>query len=49
MFQGNHARHVETPEIQVHILNGHTLRFHSNTSLSFRRLLGFWGPASQSL
>ena len=41
MLQGDNACHVETPEIQVHLLAGHCLRFHSNASFCLRRLLGF--------
>ena len=40
-LQRNYARDVETPEIQVHIFDRNALRFHTHTSVSFGRLLGF--------
>ena len=49
ILQRNYARNVETPKIQVHILDGHTLCFHANTFVSFLRLLGFRRQASQPL
>ncbi|PSS07725.1 Auxin transporter protein [Actinidia chinensis var. chinensis] len=45
----NYARNLETPKIQVHILDGHTRRFHANTFVSFLCLLGFRRQTSQPL
>lgn len=47
MLQGNYACYVETSEVQVHLLDGHTVCFHSNITVIFRRLLGFRRSASQ--
>lgn len=41
MMQGDYARHVEAPKVQVHILDGHFVRFYTNDSFRRRRLLGF--------
>ena len=48
MLQRDYARHVEATEVQVHILAGHFVCFHSNDSFCCCRLLGFWWWTSQS-
>ena len=48
MFQRDYACHVEATEVQVHILAGDFVRFHTNDSFCCCRLLGFWWWTSQS-
>ncbi|KAJ6425309.1 hypothetical protein OIU84_025973 [Salix udensis] len=44
---GNHACHVEAPEIQVYLLDGDSIRVHTNHSLGYRRVLGLRRRAPQ--
>ena len=46
-MQRDYARHVEAPKVQVHILAGHSVRFHANDSFRRRRLLGVWWWAAR--
>lgn len=41
-LQRDYARHVEATEVQVHLLDGHFVCFHTNDSICFCRLLGLW-------
>ena len=49
ILQRNYARDVETPEIQIHILDRNAVCFHTHTSVSIRRLLGFRRPTIEPL
>ena len=41
MMQGDYACNVETPKVQVNLLDGNALCANPNPAVSLRRLLGF--------
>lgn len=47
--QGNHARYVEAPEVQGHILASYPVCADTDTTVRFSCLLGIWRHASQPL